>query len=171
MENAYIEYYLVQTGSGINDIGPLYHNFRFVQRGSGFGSFFGALYNFLKPVIISGAKVLRNQAFKTGKDILLDLGSKPLKDVLQEHGVKAVDELQSKLARKFQSGSGLMFSAAAIKKAQRKRYKRVKSTQKLKQSATKRKKVKTSRKINKKSLRKKTSKKKSTKTRVLDIFQ
>ncbi len=170
MENAYIEYYTVQVGAGLQDIGPLYHNYRFVQQGSGFGSFFGALYNFLKPILVSGGKVLKNQAMKTGTDILFDLdGSKPLKEVLTHHGKKAVDELKGKLDRKFQTGSGLIYSEQSIgvkKCSRKKKYKKVKTGRKRKQSTLKRKKVKTSAK----KLKQRKIKNKKLKTRILDIF-
>lgn len=154
MENVYIQYYSVQTGSGLKDIGPLYHNLRFVQQGAGFGSFFGTLYRFLKPMIHSGLNVLQNQALKTGSAVLSELGSRPLNEILIEHGKKAGEDLKTKFKNKFQRGSGLMFAA---KRKPTKKSIKAKNAKKRNQSAAKRKKNKT-------------SKKKSVKSRILDIF-
>ena len=86
MENAYIEYYTVQVGSGLKDIGPLYHNARFVQQGRGFGSFFETLFTYLKP------------ALKTGTSIITEVGSRPLNEILIDHGKKFGEDLSSKVA-------------------------------------------------------------------------
>ena len=145
MENVYVHYYTVQSGAGIKEIGPVYHNLRFVQQGSGFGGFFGGLYRFLKPMINSGLNVLQKQAVKTGSSILSELGSRPLNDILLDQSRIAAEELKSKFKNKFQSGSGLMFTGAAIKrhKLQSKRIK-AGSNKKPKQSRTKRRTKKTS---------------------------
>lgn len=65
----FFDYYVKQAGAGLTDIGELYSNPWIVQNGSGigavyssfavqhgqgFGSFFGALVRFLKPVFKSG---------------------------------------------------------------------------------------------------------------------
>lgn len=169
MENAYLQYYSIQTGSGFKGIGPLYHNSRFVQRGSGFGSFFGALYSFFKPLLHSGLSALQNQAVKTGSEILNDLGSRPLKDILQSRGYQAKEELKSKLKRKFQEGSGLMFADIAQKK-RTKRARRTKRVKRLKKKSIKVNRNKKRRQSSTKAKKARTSKKKSAKTRILDIF-
>lgn len=167
MENAYIEYYTVQLGAGIKDIGPLYHNYRFVQQGNGFGSLFGAFYRFLKPMLNTGIKTLRNQAIKTGVSVLSELGSKPFNEIITEHGKKAVQELHSKYKSKFQAGSGLVVSGVADKKPikaigkinKRIKKKSIKRIQNKKQHQSKSKRGK-----------KQTSKKRNKKPRILDIF-
>lgn len=155
MENAYIEYYTVQVGSGFKDIGPLYHNARFVQQGRGFGSVFEKLFTFLKPVFKSGFNALKDSALKTGTSILSEVGSRPLTEILTDHGQKFGEDLGVKMKRKFQSGSGLMFAGAAKKKVYKKGIK-AKRSKKRNQSSNKRKPRK--------------STKKKIKTRVLDIF-
>ena len=158
MENAYIEYYTVQVGSGLKDIGPLYHNTRFVQQGRGFGSFFETLFTYLKPVFKSGFNALKDSALKTGTSIISEVGSRPFNEILIDHGKKFGEDLSSKMKRKFQDGSGLMFAGAAKKKVCKKGIK-VKQIKKNNQSSKKRK--------PRKSIKKKT---KISKARILDIF-
>lgn len=163
MENAYIAYYSVQVGSGLKEIGPLYHNIRFVQQGRGFGSFFQTLFNYLKPVVQSGISALKDSALKTGSSMLTELGSRPIKEILTDHGKKFGEDLGSKLKKKFQGGSGLIFAGAARRKPKQNGIKG-RISKKKNQSTTKRKPVKRSKKSKRKSAKTKL------KTRVLDIF-
>lgn len=161
MEDVYIQYYSVQSGAGIKDIGPLYNNLRFIQQGSGFGGFFSGLLNFLKPVFSSGVDVLQKQAIKTGASILSELGSRPLTDILIDNGRQAASDLQSKFKNKFQSGSGLMFTGIAKKRRQTPQKSiKVKANKKPKQSQSKRRTKKT---YNKKNIL-------NSNIRTLDIF-
>lgn len=160
MENAYIEYYSVQVGSGLKNIGPLYHNARFVQQGRGFGSFFETLFTYLKPIFNSGFNALKDSALKTGTSILSEIGSRPLNEILTEHGKKFGEDLGVKMKRKFQDGSGLIFAGAAAKKKSCNKSIKVKPSRKLHQSSNKRK--------PRKSAGRKLAKIK--KTRILDIF-
>lgn len=173
MENAYIEYYTVQIGSGLKDIGPLYHNYRFVQQGRGFGSFFETLFSYLKPVFKSGVNALKDSALKTGSSILSEIGSRPLNEIFIDHGKQFGQDLGSKLKRKFQDGSGLMFAGAAKTNKVFSKGIKVKQRKKNNQSSLKRKQRKLSkRKLSKRKLTKNKSNKKSKnrKTRILDIF-
>lgn len=163
MENTYIEYYSVQVGSGLKDIGPLFYNTRFVQQGRGFGSFFETLFTYLKPVFKSGLNALKDSALTTGSSILSEVGSRPLNEILIDHGKKFGNDLGSKLKRKFQDGSGLIFAGVANKKP-RLRGIKAKKVKKTNQSSSKRKQRKSSKK------QKKNSSKKVSKKRILDIF-
>lgn len=145
--NVYVNYYSVQSGSGINDIGPLYYHPRMVQQGRGIGNFFAALYQYLKPIFTSGVNVLKEQALKTGTSIINDLGNRPFTEIIKEHGKKAADELGAKLKNKFQGGSGIFtYRRGGVKK-----YKRADKSS----AESKKKKRKTSKAI---------------KSRILDIF-
>lgn len=167
MENAYIQYYSMQTGAGIKDIGPLYHNYRFVQQGSGFGNIFGTIYRFFRPMLNSGIKTLRNQAIKTGVSVLSELGSRPINEIITEHGKKAVDELHSKYKKKFQEGSGLIFSGVASKKPMKK----IKNDLEKRQAKSiKRKKITKTNQSKTKRSKKQMPKSKIKAARVLDIF-
>lgn len=165
MENAYIDYYTIQIGSGLADIGPLYHNLRFVQQGRGFGSFFEALFRYLKPIVRSGVNALKDSAFKAGGNILHELGSRPLDEILFDNGKKFGHDLTTKLGKKFQGGSGLIFAGAAKRKHDFKGIK-AKKLKKSAQSSTKRKKVKPT----KKTINKKKKRSKINQSRILDIF-
>lgn len=96
MNSYYTRYYLIQSGGNLNDIGELYRSPLIYQRGRGIGSFFSGLLRYLQPIVSSGAKVLKQQAIKTGKAILEDAASKPMKDILREQGKAAAQELAQK---------------------------------------------------------------------------
>lgn len=104
MAEVYLKYYQTQAGNGIGDIGDLYHiSPRFHQRGrGGIGSFFSGIYRYIKPLINSGLKALRNQSIKSGVNIIKDLGEKPIRDILISEGKAAVDELAQKGIKKIQ---------------------------------------------------------------------
>lgn len=110
MEAIYTNYYLNQAGGGINDIGSLYANTRIVQHGRGsIGAFFSGIYKSLKPIISSGLNALKKQTIKSGTAVLENIGTKPFKDILQEQGKIAAQELTQKginKLKRLQEGSG-----------------------------------------------------------------
>lgn len=111
MDTYYTRYYSRQYGGSLSDIGPIYKSPVFYQKGSGVGSFFTGLFKYLKPAISSGFDALKHQSVRTGKAIINDVGSKPLKEILKEHGKIAVQELAEKGINKLkrmrkQSGGG-----------------------------------------------------------------
>lgn len=113
MERVYTNYYLSQTGGGLNEIGELYSNPSFIQQGRGIGSFFSGIYRNLRPLIMSGLKAIRNQTIKSGTNILQEIGSKPVKEILKEEGKRAVEDLTEKgmkKLKKLQDGSGTSHS-------------------------------------------------------------
>lgn len=152
-EDAFFKYYTIQSGGAMNDIGPLYYNQRLVQQGRGIGNFFASLYKYLKPVFVSGFSALKNQAIKTGSSVLNELGTRPFKDIIVDHGKQALNDLGHKVSKKFQDGSGL-FS-----------YRN--DTRKYKKAANSKKSTKSSKAKKQKA---KIAKKKKIKTRILDIF-
>lgn len=147
MQN-YISYYQTQIGGGSKtEFGPLYYTPRFVQQGRGFANFFSSIYSYLKPLFKSGFEALKNTAIKTGSSMLSEIGSRPFKDILIDHGKKAKDDLEQRYLKKFQDGKGI-FSFAKSKKNINKK------------QTTKSGKVK----------KNKSSARKKTKNRILDIF-
>lgn len=127
MDEVYLKYYQNQAGSGLEDIGNLYHiSPRFHQRGrGGIGSFFSGIYRYIKPIINSGLRALKKQSIKTGVNIIKDLGEKPIKDILINEGKAAVDELAQKGIRKLQKiqegeGTSHSFTFKNLKNIKRK---------------------------------------------------
>lgn len=106
----YMHYYQKQIGGGINDIGELYQAPLFLQRGRGIGSFFSGLIKNLKPLFKSSVNALKEQGVKSANAIVRDLGNKPLKQILKEHGKTAATDLMNRsinrLNRGKQQGSG-----------------------------------------------------------------
>lgn len=121
MASVYTKYYL-QTGSGLSDIGRLHHQPIFVQRGSGFGGLFTKLYEYLSPLAISGLSALKEQAVRSGKNILEDISTqKSMKEILKERGQEALNDLAIKGINKLkrsgssQKGSGYIKRRALMK--------------------------------------------------------
>lgn len=110
MDQVYTTYYSGQLGGGLSHIGPLYATPRVLQHGRGVGSFFASLFRTLKPLLFSGVNAIKNQAVDTSKAILNDFGHKPLRNILEEQGKHALNNLSEKaikkLSSKFQRGSG-----------------------------------------------------------------
>lgn len=104
MVNAYTTYYLNQSGGGL--IGNIYKSpYLGIQRGRGLGSIFGGLLRFLKPIFKSGLSAVKDQAIKTGINVLQDIGttSKPIKNILYDRGLEARDNLKDKAMRKIKN--------------------------------------------------------------------
>lgn len=160
--NTYVQYYQCQSGSGISDFGPLYYTPRFVQAGRGFANFFASLYGYLKPLITSGFNAVKKTAIKTGTKMLSEVGSRPLREILLEHGASAVNDLHQKFKNKFQEGEGMFtISKKGIKR--RRLGNNSHSTSKIGA-------VSTGKNKKKKKKLKKDNNKKKLKQRVLDIF-
>lgn len=115
MEQLLTNYYLSQSGNGMSDIGTLYHiHPKFYQSGSGgIGSFFSAIYRQLKPILKSGLSALKKQTIKSGTNIINEIGTKPIKEILVDQGKLAAAELTQKgvqKLRKLQDGEGTAHS-------------------------------------------------------------
>lgn len=172
----------MQYGDGLGDIGTIYRNPVYYQRGSGLGlgSLFLGLSKYLIPALKQTGRALTNQALKSGKGVIEDIAStamgrsnKSLRQILSDQGSDAITELSSKairgLKRKLntQSGSG--------------KRKRIKAVTRIRKQAsvsgtTKRKRRRKAVLSKKKPKRKRKAKVKATsrrrvkKKRVLDIF-
>lgn len=155
MDTFYI-HYANQSGNGLSDIGPYYANNRFIQRGTGLGSFFSSLYNYLRPILSSGLNLLKKQGLKTGIQVINDLSEKKsLKEILKSRGSEALNNIRSTVVDKMQAGSG--YVKRKIKRLKDKRGKKMA----IKQATN----VKNNQ-FNKRS----SKKKKSNQKRILDIF-
>lgn len=120
MEKVYTNYYMSQIGGGTHDIGDVYAIPRVIQSGRGsVGAFFSGIFKYLKPLWQSGISALKNQAIKSGKAVLEDIGSRPITEILKHQSVAAVNELKEKGIRKLknmaQSGSGLRIKKKTLK--------------------------------------------------------
>lgn len=110
MDQVYTSYYSGQLGGGLSHIGSIYVSPRVLQHGRGIGSFFASLFRTLKPLLFSGVNAIKNQALDTSKAILNDFGRKPLRNILEEQGKIALNNLSEKaihkMSSKFQRGTG-----------------------------------------------------------------
>jgi len=103
----YTRYYVNQSGGG--EIGPVYRASFRMQRGNGIGSFFRALFRFVKPLLYSGAKAVGKEALKTGSNIITAILNKepkqPVGAIFKNRFSEAKGNLQEKIRK--MTGSGL----------------------------------------------------------------
>lgn len=167
MNTYYKQYYLRQSGGGLSDIGSIYKTPLFHQKGrGGIGNFFGSVLRHFRPLLSSGLSALKSEAIKTGSAVLSEIGKKPIRKILKEQGTIALNNLSERginKIKKMQKGSG------------RRKKKNIKSgrVKKRNHSSTKRKR-KYKQKIKQIGGRKRKSKgkkRKSKKTRFVDIFE
>lgn len=173
-KNAYTNYFQSQSGCGFEniDFGPLYINPRYNQHGSGLGNFFASAFEYLRPLISAGIKAVKGTALKTGVSVLSEIGKRPIKEILLDHGQTALQDLGKKYKNKFQTGDG------SDGKKPIKRRKRSVSNQLKTNTSTKKVKKEKLKKVNKNKIKKPVGKasklskkkKKPSKTRSLDIF-
>lgn len=134
MSEAYVKYYLLQSGAGANEetFGPLIRFSPKYQRGRGLGGVFSKLFRFLKPVLTRGLTFLKKEALNTGVDLISGLSQqKPMKEILRDRSFQIVDDLKDKASDKIKekiqkmTGSGCKRRAAVkrslVKPMKRKR--------------------------------------------------
>lgn len=127
MDAIYTRYYNHQSGDNVHNIGEIYHTPRIIQNGRGIGSLFSSLLSHLKPLLKTGLNVLKNKSIDIGKDILEEIGSKPLKNILINQGRKAVNHIKEvTLERldKLQKGEGRRIKLKRLKHKPQNRSKR-----------------------------------------------
>lgn len=178
--NDYTQYYTLQEGGGLGAVSNnnnsrenSYNQFsqvrlpRVYQRGNGVGGFFSSIWRFLQPMLKSGTNFLKTELSETGIDMLRGINEqKPIKEILRNRSVKAVDNLRDKAINKINemTGSGLnrkrknRGAAATINK----KSKRLRSQSRLR--------IKLSKVAEKKS-RRKVRKTLKNNSRILDIFK
>lgn len=102
----YTRYYDEQAGNGISE----YFRGVRVQRGHGFGSALKGLWRMIRPIFVSGAKAVRNEALRTGAHVLGDIAAgHNVKSSLKAHSEQGLKNLAEKAKNKLesvQSGSG-----------------------------------------------------------------
>lgn len=119
MDALYTRYYNNQSGENLHNIGEIYHTPRIIQYGRGIGSLFTALLSRLKPLFKTGLNVLKNKSIKIGKEILEEIGTKPMKDILINQGIKAVNHIKEASIEKLnamQKGRGKRIKLKRLKK-------------------------------------------------------
>lgn len=99
MDALYTNYYNNQSGKNVDNIGEIYHSPRIVQYGRGIGSIFSALFSHLKPLFKTGLNVLKNKSIDIGKEILNEIGTRPVKEILINKGKKVLNDLKDTMQR------------------------------------------------------------------------
>ena len=109
MDVLYTNYYNNQSGNNVQNIGEIYHTPRFVQYGRGIGSLFSSLFSHLKPFLRTGLNYLKNKSLDIGKEILEEIGTKPVRDILFNQGEKIMNNFKEATINKIktmQKGNG-----------------------------------------------------------------
>lgn len=106
MDCPYQQYYTQQAGSGI---GAIYRGAPY-QRGHGIGSFLGGIFRSILPLFKSGARVIGQEALRTGSNFLGDLvenrsAKEAFRDRLQEAGKNLKRKADNKITS-LMGGSG-----------------------------------------------------------------
>lgn len=93
-------------------VGNLYTTSRKVQRGRGLSDAFGSLFKFLSPYLVRSGRALGNEALRSGSEILAQLGTKPLGDILKKQVLSSAQRLSERANRSLkrtmgQTGEGI----------------------------------------------------------------
>lgn len=118
MDVLYTNYYNNQSGKNIHNIGDIYHSPRAIQYGRGIGSIFSSLFSHLKPLFKTGLNLLKNKSIDIGKEILEEIGTKPVKEILINKGKKVINDLKETTVRKLntmQRGNGKRIKLKRLK--------------------------------------------------------
>lgn len=146
MSEAYVKYYLIQSGAGSNEesFGPVVRFSPKYQRGRGLGGVFSSLFRFLRPVLSKGMTFLKKEALNTGVDLLSGLSQqKPMKEILRDRSFQIVDDLKDKATDKIKekikkmTGSGCKRRSLVKPMKSKYRGKGIKRTQKTSDSHSK----------------------------------
>lgn len=127
MDVLYTNYYINQSGNNIQNIGEIYHTPRIVQYGRGIGSLFSSLFSHLKPFLRTGLNYLKNKSLDIGKEILEEIGTKPVKDILFNQGRKVINNIKDATIEKIktmQKGKGNPIKLKRLKQNPHNKFKR-----------------------------------------------
>jgi hypothetical protein len=83
-------------GYGFKPFPHVYKREVFYQSGRGFSGIFTGLMKYLTPFLISSGKYLSGEAARAGKEILSDIATRPLTELLNEQKIKALDNILTK---------------------------------------------------------------------------
>lgn len=95
-----------QVGGSLADIGRVYrapHNH--LQRGRGFGTILSGIMRFISPYLLSGSKAIGKEALRSGSEILSNIGTMPIGELLKQQGKKSVKNLAEKSSNKLKTFS------------------------------------------------------------------
>lgn len=106
------EQYLLQTGGGLTDLGQVYrgNSWGAYQRGRGLGDFFSSVYRMIQPYLASGAKAITTELARGGAEVLGNLGSQPISELMRQQRDKSLQNLATKASNKLKRvsiGSGI----------------------------------------------------------------
>lgn len=100
-----------QIGGASGSYGPLYRRGRHIQVGRGIGTGLRFIWRFLSPYLASGLKSISGEALRSGAEILSEIDSAPIRDLLVKQRDKSLRNLANQAGEKLmtmnQRGRGL----------------------------------------------------------------
>lgn len=106
------EQYLLQqsqTGGSLGDLGQIYrgNSWGAYQRGRGLGDYFTSFYRLVRPYLASGLKAVTTEMARGGAEVLGNLGTRPIGDLLRQQRDIGLQNLASKASNKLNQLSSL----------------------------------------------------------------
>lgn len=148
-----------QVGFGIEDIGPVYRSRIHYQRGRGLSDVFSGLIRFVTPYLISGTKAVGKEALRSGSELLANLGSQPIGQMLKQQRDISMQNLSQKAEDKIKQIRSSLMSGKGIKRRRSNVTDLIASLSKKRRTTKKGKKKKTVKKSKTKTKRRKHTKK------------
>lgn len=147
----------LQTG-GKADFGDLHRTSFFIQRGRGLSDAFGAIIKWITPLLLSSSKAIGREALRSGSEVLSNIGSKPIKELLKEQAGKSLKNLTDKAAENLKRMNSEKQQGGSIKRVKKRSTTVIKASSRLSSTRShKRKKKTVKRKRKTKSKKKKSS--------------
>lgn len=146
-------------GKGQGDIGILYRNPVYFQKGSGLGlgSLFLGLSKYLLPALKKTGEVLTSQAIKSGKGVIGEMANtaigrsnKSIRQILSDQGSEAINNLSGEAIRRLKRKLGTQDGSGRPSK-------RIKTLRKIRKQNSSTKTIKRKRSVTKKQKKKKTN--------------
>lgn len=94
--------YLLQSGSGLSDLGQVYrgNSWGAYQRGRGLGDFFSNVFRLVRPYLASGVRAVTTEMARGGAEVLGNLGTQPIGDLLRQQRDIGIQNLGNKASNK-----------------------------------------------------------------------
>lgn len=113
----YEGYFLnAQKGGRISDIGDVYRSSRYLQRGRGIGDVFSGMIKWITPYLLKGTKALGQEALRSGSEILSNMGTKPLGELVQDQRDRSIKNLSEKAGNTLKRMSQAMGTGSGVKR-------------------------------------------------------
>lgn len=114
---SHYDHFFSQRGGALSDsqFGPIYQARHHLQRGRGFSTLFTTLARLIGPYLAKGARALGVEGARAGAEILGNLGSQPIGNLLREQRDKSINNLGAKAGAKLRQVQERLMTSEGIK--------------------------------------------------------